>query len=40
MFADYITAAWITGIIMMVIGFVSVLFTKETFGKELNFVEL
>ena len=40
MFADYITAAWITGIIIMVIGFISVLFTKETFGKELNFVEL
>jgi len=39
-FADYITAAWVTGIIIMVIGFVSVLFTKETFGKELNFVEL
>ena len=40
MFADYITAAWITGIIVMVIGFVSVLLTKETFGKEMNFVEV
>lgn len=40
MFADYITAAWITGIIIMVIGFVSVLFTRETFGKEMDFVEV
>ncbi|MDB5231580.1 MAG: transporter [Chitinophagaceae bacterium] len=40
MFADYITAAWITGIIVMIVGFVSVLYTKETFGKEMNFVEV
>ena len=40
MFADYITAAWITGIIVMAIGFISVFFTKETFGKEMNFVEV
>lgn len=38
-FDDYITGAWVTGIIIMVIGFVSALFTKETFGKELEFVE-
>jgi predicted MFS family arabinose efflux permease len=39
-FANYITAAWVTGVIIMVIGFLSVLFTKETFGKEMNFVEV
>ncbi len=39
MLGNYVTAAWVTGIIIWVIGFVSVLFTKETFGKELNFIE-
>jgi MFS transporter, putative metabolite:H+ symporter len=36
---DYVTGAWITGIIVMVIGFVSVIYTKETFGRELQFIE-
>ncbi|MGZ5189534.1 MAG: MFS transporter, partial [Flavisolibacter sp.] len=36
---NYVTAAWITGVIVIVIGFISVLYTKETFGKELDFVE-
>ncbi|HAO46476.1 MAG TPA: MFS transporter, partial [Chitinophagaceae bacterium] len=36
---NYITAAWITGIIIMAIGFTAALFIKETFGKELDFVE-
>jgi len=36
---DYVTGAWITGIIVMVIGFVSVIYTKETFGRELEFIE-
>jgi MFS family permease len=36
---NYVTAAWIVGIIIVVIGFFAVLFTKDTFGKELNFVE-
>jgi putative MFS transporter len=35
----YITAAWITGAIVIVCGFIAVLYTKETFGKELDFVE-
>ncbi len=39
MFADYVIAAWVTGIIILVIGFVSVLYTKESFGKDLDFVE-
>ena len=36
---NYVTAAWITGIIIMVTGFIAALYTKETFGKELNFLE-
>ena len=39
LFGDYITGAWVTGIIIMTIGFVSALFTKESFGKNLDFVE-
>ena len=38
-FADYITAAWVTGIIIMSIGFIAAMLTKESFGKELDFVE-
>jgi len=36
---DYIKAAWIVGIIVMAIGFIAAIKTKETFGKELDFVE-
>jgi MFS transporter, putative metabolite:H+ symporter len=38
-FNDYITGAWITGLIVMTVGFIAVLCTKETFGKELDFIE-
>lgn len=37
--SDYITAAWVTGLIVIIAGFISALYTKETFGKDLNFVE-
>jgi MFS transporter, putative metabolite:H+ symporter len=36
----YVTGAWITGIIIMTIGLVAALYTKESFGKDMNFVEL
>lgn len=36
---NYVTAAWITGLFVVAIGFIAVLFTKETFAKDLNFVE-
>jgi hypothetical protein len=36
----YVAGAWVTGIIIMTIGFIAVLFTKESFGKDMNFVEL
>ncbi len=39
MLNNYVTAAWVTGVIVLAIGFVSVLFTQETFGKELDFIE-
>jgi len=39
MFHDYVTGAWITGVIILIIGFISVLYTKETFGKEMDFLE-
>ncbi|MBC7901875.1 MAG: MFS transporter, partial [Gemmatimonadaceae bacterium] len=38
-FNSYVTGAWITGLVVIIIGFVSVLYTKETFAKELDFVE-
>ena len=39
MFGDYITAAWVTGVVIMTIGYVSAFNTKESFGKDLDFME-
>lgn len=36
---DYYTGGWIAAIIIMVITIVAALFTKETFHKDLNYVE-
>jgi hypothetical protein len=36
---DYITAAWVVGIIVMICSWVAVYYTKETFGKDMNFTE-
>lgn len=36
---DYITAGWITGVIVMLISITAAYFTRETFGKDLNYVE-
>ena len=38
-FKDYVTGAWVTGAIVMFVGFIAVLYSKETFGKDLNFTE-
>ncbi|MBL7739415.1 MAG: MFS transporter [Chitinophagaceae bacterium] len=38
-FNNYVTGAWVTGIIVLVAGFLAVLYTKETFHKEMDFVE-
>lgn len=36
---DYISGAWILGIVVMLTGFAALYFTKESFGKDLDFVE-
>jgi putative MFS transporter len=36
---DYIIAAEVVGLIIMIIGWVAVYHTKETFGRELDFIE-
>jgi len=37
--SPYITAGWITGIVVMIVSFTALYFTEETFGKELNYLE-
>jgi MFS transporter, putative metabolite:H+ symporter len=39
MFDNYVTGAWVTGVIILLTGLVSALYTKESFGKDLNFTE-
>lgn len=36
---DYYTGGWLTAIIVMAIGTAAILLTRETFGKDLNYVE-
>ncbi|MBS1495400.1 MAG: MFS transporter [Bacteroidetes bacterium] len=38
-FTNYVNAGLITGVVIMFISFVSVFFTEETFGKDLNYIE-
>jgi hypothetical protein len=35
----YVKAAWITGIIVLAIGLISVYFTEETIHKDLDYLE-
>jgi len=35
----YLKSGWITGIVVMVIALISMYFTEETFGKDLNYIE-
>lgn len=37
---SYITAGWITGVIVMLISMIAAWHTEETFGKDLNYVEV
>jgi MFS family permease len=37
--SDYVTGGWQAAIVIMIITIVAALFTKETFGRDLNFVE-
>jgi MFS family permease len=39
-FNDYVTGAWVTGIILFVIAIISAVSIKESFGKELDFLEV
>jgi predicted MFS family arabinose efflux permease len=36
---DYYTGGWMAAVIIMLIGIIAVINTRETFGKDLNFVE-
>jgi len=36
---SYTTGAWITGIILFAIAITAALYTEETFGRDLDFVE-
>lgn len=36
---NYLQAAWITGLIVMLVGLLSVVYTKETFSREMDFTE-
>lgn len=38
-FTDYVTGGWITAIIIMIITLIAAAGSKETFGKDLDFVE-
>ncbi|MEP7317854.1 MAG: MFS transporter [Panacibacter sp.] len=37
---DFITGGWITGIIILLLATIAAYYTKETFGKDLNFIEV
>jgi len=36
---SYARAGWMTGVVVMIIGFTAAYFTEETFGKDLNYIE-
>lgn len=36
---SYITGAWITGLLLLILGFIAVYKTKESFGKSLDYIE-
>jgi putative MFS transporter len=38
-FGSDITGAWVTGAVLMAIAIIAAIFTEETFGKDLDFVE-
>jgi MFS family permease len=35
----YLSSGWVTGMVVMVVGLLSVIFTEETFHKDLNYLE-
>jgi predicted MFS family arabinose efflux permease len=36
---DYLTGAWITGIVIMLMAVTAAYYTKETFGRDMNYLE-
>ena len=40
LFGSYVTGGWVTGVILFAIAIPAAYFTKETFGNELDFVEV
>ena len=36
---NYLTAGWITGVIVLIIGLTSVVFSDETYHKDLDYIE-
>jgi putative MFS transporter len=38
-FGSYVTGGWVTGSILMTIAIAAALYTEETFGKDLDFIE-
>ncbi len=38
-FDNYITGAWVTGVVVLLLGFTAVIFTRESFGKDLDYTE-
>jgi MFS family permease len=39
LFDSYVTGGWVTGVILFAIAIPSAIYTRETFGKDLDFVE-
>ena len=37
---DYVKSGWITGIIVFIIAFIALIMTEETYGKELDYLEI
>src|SRR5256885_6153713 len=37
---NYVQAGWITGVIIIAIGFIAVLFSEETYHKDLDYIEV
>ena len=35
----YVKSGWVTGVVVMAVSCISLLFTEETYGKDLNYVE-
>ena len=36
---DYVKSGWITGVVVLIIGFISVMLVEETYHKDLNYIE-